>query len=186
MNYQDHQVYHHSRADGLLYPLRALVHHPRLWLSKYLRSDDHVLDLGCGAGFFSLRIARMLDSKGHVTAADAQPEMLEKLAEQSCAQGLHEKITTHLQPSSERIGVAGLFDIILAFYMLHEVNDRLGYLEQIQALLPPHGIFLLMEPRFVLSPEEYDLEVKQAKRLGLIPVVHPKIFLSFATLFSPA
>ncbi len=59
--------------------------------------------------------------------------------------------------------------------MLHEVNDKQGYFSQIRALLPSHGLFLLVEPRFVLDGEQYDLEVKQAESVGLLPVIQPNI-----------
>lgn len=182
---QEFHVYHHSRAEGLLNPLRALVQNPNRMLKKYIRPDDQVLDLGCGPGFFSLRIAQMLSSQGHVTAVDIQPEMLEKLEKQCTEQGLEDKISTHLQPAPDKIGLDDSFDLVLAFFMLHEVGDREAYLAQIRSLLPPHGLFLLVEPEHVVSLETFELEIAQAKRAGLYPVIFPRIFLSRAAYFSP-
>ncbi len=183
---QHNQVYHHSRAEGLLNPLRGLVHHPKSLLTKYLRPDDQVLDLGCGPGFFSLRIAQMLNPEGHVTAVDIQPEMLKKLEEQIHARGLGDKITMHLQASPETIGLEGEFDFIMAFYMLHEVVERINYLSQVRALLPPSGLFLLVEPWFVVTPEEFMHEINQAEQQGLSPVNRQNIFMSHAMYFSPS
>lgn len=127
----------------------------------------------------------MLSPEGHVTAVDIQPEMLEKLEKQRNEQGLQEKISTHLQPASDTIGLEGSFDFILAFYMLHEVPNREKYLAQIRQLLPPHGLFFLAEPTFVVSPEIFELEIAQAKRAALQPVIFSRGIMSRAVCFSP-
>jgi len=184
MIHQEHHVYHHHRAAGLLHPLRNLVQNPKWLLRKYLRPADQVLDLGCGPGFFSLRIARMLDRDGHVTAVDIQPEMLRLLEKQCEAQRLSEKITTHLQPSPDEIGLEGVFNFILAFYMLHEVADKPAYLSQIRSLLPPNGLFFLVEPKFVISQGEFSIEVNQAEQQGLKPVISPNVAFSHSMYFS--
>jgi len=39
------------------------------------------LDVGCGPGYFSLDMARMVGKTGHVIACDLQQGMLQKLKE---------------------------------------------------------------------------------------------------------
>jgi SAM-dependent methyltransferase len=66
-------------ASWLLSPLRYLVTPPsRIANRLQLSSTDHVLEIGCGPGFFSPSMTRKL-SAGHLTLFDAQSQML-KLA----------------------------------------------------------------------------------------------------------
>jgi len=43
----------------------------------------NVCDMGCGNGFYTVKMAKMAGDKGHVYAVDIQPEMLEKLVKQT-------------------------------------------------------------------------------------------------------
>ena len=185
MSQQEYQVYHHNRVNKLSNPLRGLIHNPRSLVKQVIRPGDKVLDLGCGLGFFSVRIAQMLSSQGHVTAVDVQPEMLHKLEVRRDALGLQDRITTHLQPTPDRIGLDGKYDAVLAFYMLHEVGNQKEYIAQIRAFSPPHGLFLFVEPAFVVSSEDFKSEVRLVQQAGFFPVIYPKIALSRAVYFSP-
>src|SRR5919108_3539807 len=48
-----------------------------------VKPGDVVCDLGCGNGFYSLKIAKLVGERGKVIAVDIQPEMLELLKERA-------------------------------------------------------------------------------------------------------
>ena len=48
-------------------------------MKSYVRPGMTVLDLGCGPGYFTLEIAKLLDNNGKVIAADVQKGVLDIL-----------------------------------------------------------------------------------------------------------
>ena len=67
-------------------PLRRLIHDPEKILAPYVESGDAVLDVGCGMGYFSLGLAKLVGPEGKVIAADLQPQMLAGLKKRAAAQ----------------------------------------------------------------------------------------------------
>jgi predicted RNA methylase len=51
-------------------PLRGLLHQPAQILDGLVGQGDTVIDMGCGIGFFSLGLARIVGAAGHVLAID--------------------------------------------------------------------------------------------------------------------
>lgn len=75
-----HHIHPVERADALESPLRYKLQNPEKILGSYIRPGMTVLDFGCGPGFFTTAIARLLNASGKVIAVDAQAGMLEKLS----------------------------------------------------------------------------------------------------------
>src|SRR5512136_956950 len=59
--------------------LRRLFQNPLKILKPYISEGMTVIDLGCGPGFFTLDIAKLVTGSGKVIAADLQEKMLEKV-----------------------------------------------------------------------------------------------------------
>jgi 2-polyprenyl-3-methyl-5-hydroxy-6-metoxy-1,4-benzoquinol methylase len=53
-------------------PIRKLFHKPQKMLSLYVKEGMSVMDVGCGMGFFSIGMARMVGDNGNVIAVDLQ------------------------------------------------------------------------------------------------------------------
>ena len=66
-------------AGGLDNSFRKLVQNPQKILKPFINPNSNVLDLGCGPGFFSVEIAKMLKGSAKVIAADLQQGMLDKV-----------------------------------------------------------------------------------------------------------
>ena len=58
-------------------PLRRLIHNPQRILSPYIKQGMTVLDAGCGMGYFSIGMAKMVGDSGKVIAVDLQQKMLD-------------------------------------------------------------------------------------------------------------
>ncbi len=166
-------------------PLRRFVQNPDTILRGIVRGGDRALDLGCGYGYFTIPMARLAGASGSVTAADVQPQMLAGVERRAKQEGLATRIRLH------RVDEAGLdfaeaFDVVLAFWMLHEVPDQRATLEQIHGALKPGGRLLLVEPKGHVSRASFAGAVELARQAGLTAVCAPDVGLSRAVLMTRA
>jgi ubiquinone/menaquinone biosynthesis C-methylase UbiE len=88
-----------------------------------------VLDLGCGPGFFSIEMAKITGLSGKVVAADLQEGMLEIVEKKIRKKRLTDIVKLH-KCSEKKIGLAEKFDFILIFYVVHEVTDQSGFIDE--------------------------------------------------------
>jgi len=59
--------------------IRRIIQNPRKIVGEYIQEGDTILDLGCGPGYFSIAMAKMVGSKERIIAVDLQKKMLEKV-----------------------------------------------------------------------------------------------------------
>jgi ubiquinone/menaquinone biosynthesis C-methylase UbiE len=170
-----------SQAGWLSTPLRRLVNDPRRVLNGLVEPGQTVADLGCGPGFFTLPLARMVGDRGRVIAVDLQPAMLAKLQARAERAGLAGRITLH-GCEADSLGLSEKIDAALAFYMLHEVPDQRRILNEVRSLLKPGGRFLLVEPRGHVGAAAFARAVEAAVATGMTVAARPRIFFSRAAL----
>ena len=174
-----------ERAGALDNRIRRWLQNPRKVLGSFLGEGMTALDLGCGPGFFSIDMARMVGKSGRVIASDLQEGMLRRLAEKIRGTELEERITLHLcHPDS--IGVAEAVDFVLAFYMVHEVPDRAPFFHEIASLLKPGGQVLVVEPPFHVSKRAFAETVGMAQSAGLTPAEGPSVLFSKTVILRKA
>jgi ubiquinone/menaquinone biosynthesis C-methylase UbiE len=166
-----------ERAGMLDFNIRKLIHNPKKILRPYIKEGMTVLDLGCGPGFFTMEMARLVGKTGKVIAVDLQEGMLaivRKKIQNSAMAGI---VKFHLcRP--EGTGLSEKFDFILVFYMLHEVPDQLAFLREIKGLLKPDGNVLLVEPKWHVSQGEFLKSINIMKQAGYAVLAEPKIRFS--------
>lgn len=131
--------------------LRGLVHRPSEILGGLVRRGDTVVDVGSGLGFFTLALAEMVGPEGKVISVDLQEEMITRSRRRAEMRGLSERIEFH-QATHTRLGVTGPVDFVLAFWMVHEVRDKTGFLSEVRSILRPSGHLLIAEPKGHVSP----------------------------------
>jgi ubiquinone/menaquinone biosynthesis C-methylase UbiE len=163
-------------AGGLDNSIRRWLHNPQKILRPYINEGMEVLDFGCGPGFFSIEMAKIVGKSGRVIACDLQDGMLNKLRNKIKGSQLEEIITLH-KCQKDQIGVSDIVDFVLVFYMLHEVKNQEKYLKEIHSLLKPNGKVLLVEPPFHVSKRDFNETVNKAKTAGLVLVESPKVFM---------
>jgi 2-polyprenyl-3-methyl-5-hydroxy-6-metoxy-1,4-benzoquinol methylase len=163
--------------------LRKLLHNPEQILRPYVTEGNSVLDIGPGMGYFSIPLARMVGQKGRVTAADIQPEMLKTLQKRAKKSGVEKQIITHVC-KADSLGLNRQFDFILAFWMVHEVPNKLVFFKEIKSLLKLSGKFLFAEPVLHVNQVMYEKTVETAESVGLVLKEKPKISLSRSALFT--
>jgi len=162
--------------------LRRLVHNPKKILSPYLNPEMTVMDLGCGMGFFSIAMAKMLGSSGSVIAVDLQQEMLDVLAGRAAKKGVAQRIRLH-RCEAGHIGVKEKVDFALAFWMVHEIPDQLSFARQVLSCLKPSGKFMIVEPRFHVSQADFQGTLGAISAAGFHKCGEPHIRLSRTAVF---
>jgi len=163
--------------------LRGIFHRPEKMLGQYVQPGMTVMDLGCGMGYFSIAMARMVGPGGRVVAVDIQEKMLKVLAKRAEAAGVLDRIQLSLSGPGG-IGVKEKADFVLAMWMLHEVPDVEEFLRRVRALVKEGGKFLIVEPKAHVSLSEFKEMLSVFNRLGFKKIAEPKVALSRAALFT--
>ena len=162
---------------------RRLFQNPRKILKPFIKEGMVVLDLGCGPGFFSLEIAKLLNKSGTVICADLQDGMLDVVRQK--IKGLDNEYLFQLHKcDNDAINVSQRVDFVLAFYMIHEVPDQVRLFEELRSILTPQGQILIIEPKFHVSKKSYNAMIGNLNALGFEVIEKPKFFFSRSILVS--
>jgi len=170
-----------EKAGGLDNSLRRWIQNPEKILKPHINSGMTVLDMGCGPGFFTVEIAKLLNGSGKVIAADLQEGMLEKIRQKVIGTELEQIIRLH-KCQSETISLTEKVDFILAFYMVHEVPDQDKLFQELKSLLKPKGKILIVEPNFHVTGKAFKTMLERAKNIGFEITEKPKSFLNRAVV----
>ena len=154
--------------------LRPFVHNPQKIFAPYVAKGMTVLDVGCGAGFTSLGLAKLVGEEGLVIAADLQSKMLCMVKERAMRAGLSDRIRIHLC-TPNRIGVREELDFVVAFFMVHEVPDVRAFLEEIYALLKTGGRFFITEPKIHVGLKAFQQILRKAQVIGFEIAERPSV-----------
>ena len=166
--------------------LRRCLQNPRKILSPFVREGMKVLDVGCGPGFFSLELARMVGIAGSVISADLQQGMLQKLGARVRGTELEDRIYL-VKCESDNINVTEKIDFALAFWMVHEVPDKASFFKQLKHVLKNNGQILIVEPKlFHVSRKEFQSTVAIAEQAGLALVALPRLLFSWSAVLKNA
>ena len=173
------RLYPVEKAGTLQSRLRRVIQNPKKILSGYIKEGMVVLDVGCGPGYFTIETAKMVGDYGKVIAADIQQGMLDKLKSSIRENEISKRISFH-KCEKDKIGITENVDLVLAFYIVHEVPNQKAFFEEIKTILKCGGILFLVEPNFIVSKEAFGQTVNIAKEIGFIPIDKPRILLSNA------
>jgi trans-aconitate 2-methyltransferase len=99
------------------------------------RSDERVLDVGCGDGYITRIIAARLP-EGSVVGVDASPRMIEVARSRPDPPGADVRF---LVADARDLPFAGEFDSVVSFNALHWVSDQVAALAAIARTLRPTG-----------------------------------------------
>jgi ubiquinone/menaquinone biosynthesis C-methylase UbiE len=149
-------------------PLRRLLLNPEKILRPYISASMNVLDIGCGMGYFSLPIARIVGKTGKVVCVDLQERMIKGLISRSKKAGLSDRIDARIcrKNSLEVNDIAEKIDFALAFALIHEVSDKERLLSEICNTIKQTGKLLIVEPRGHVSKKDFDRTVSTAQSAG--------------------
>jgi ubiquinone/menaquinone biosynthesis C-methylase UbiE len=111
-----------------------------------LEPGDTVCDLGCGNGFYSLKLARLVGERGKVIAVDIQREMLGLLKDAAAAEKIETIETVFGTVVDPKLPEASI-DLVLLVDVYHEFSHPEHMLAAIRRSLKPTGRVALAEFR---------------------------------------
>ena len=137
----------------------------------YLKPTDTVLDLGCAKGSVDLRLAGAVEA---IHGIDISSKMIAAAREAAEAPQITNVFFTQATVFDERLeGEA--FEVVLAFAILHLLEDTPEVLRRIGKLLKPGGLLVSVTPCFgekgTLPVRSLMLLVRLTVGLRLIPPV---------------
>ena len=116
-----------------------------LWKNAGFTSCRSILDLGCGPGFTSLDLARIVGSSGEICAVDKADSYLGLLADRARAGGVT-NVRTKKADLAQRHSLTGSFDGAFCRWFLAFLTDNMDVaIENVRQSLRPGGVFAAME-----------------------------------------
>jgi ubiquinone/menaquinone biosynthesis C-methylase UbiE len=133
----------------------------------WLKAEDRVLELGCGTGTTALRLAPAV---AQITATDISPAMIGIAQDKAQKEGV-ENAAFRAGSVAEALTETEEVDAILAFNLLHLVQDLPGTLSAIRNQLQPGQHFISKTPSLGGRPL-VRLVVTVMRAIGKAPFVN--------------
>ena len=167
------------------HPGRYLYQRPKKVLGGYLAAGMTVMDIGCGMGFFSIAMAKMIGEDGAVIAVDLQQKMLDVLMKRAKRKGVAGRIRPH-RCEQHSLGILEPVDFVIACYVVHEVPDPERLFTEIRACLKPNAKLLVLEPGWHVAAGAFEKSVAVAQSVGLRVADWPQCRIDRAVLLDRA
>ena len=149
---------HYSGADWLVRESRQREEDcKRLLKELHVLPGQVICDMGCGNGFYALKLARLTGKTGKVYAVDIQREMLDMLKRRARAATL-ENVLPRLGTETDPKLPDNSIDLVLMVDVYHEFSQPEAMLKAIRKSLKPAGRIALVEfraedPNVPIKPE---------------------------------
>ncbi len=109
---------------------------------QYLKSNDTILDFGCGTGLICNEIA---DNVGFIHAIDISTKMIEISKNKASLRKIKNIDFERTTIFDEKFKV-GSFDAIIAFNIFHLLEEPQKYFQRINQILKPGGLIISSTP----------------------------------------
>lgn len=155
---------------ALVNPVRRLIEHPRKVLGPFVREGMVVVEPGCGMGYFTLDLVRMVGPAGRVVAIDVQPRMIAALRRRASRAGLLERLDVRLA-EPDHLGVedlSGEVDLVVAIHLVHELVSPALFFAEVHHALKPGGAVLVIELKGHVSDPDFRASMEKAHAAGLV------------------
>ena len=160
-------------------PIRRLLHDPEQMFGEWVRPGMHVIDLGCGAGFNTQGLARLVGPDGLVVAIDLQPHMLAMTQRRLERIGLSERVELVKSTANDlRLSTDQRFGFAVAFWMVHEVSNAEHFFKQVRNVLEVGAPMLIVEPKVHVGRDAFEASLRAARRAGFLEKARPRVTLS--------
>src|SRR5438270_1958900 len=103
-----------------------------------------VADVGAGEGYYTVRLARVVGSKGRVLAEDIIPEVRDALSERVQRERL-DNVAVKLGAADNPMLPAASFDRVFLVHMYHEVASPYAFLWHLREGVKPGGVVVVVD-----------------------------------------
>jgi ubiquinone/menaquinone biosynthesis C-methylase UbiE len=103
-----------------------------------------VADVGAGAGYYTVRLARIVGAKGRVLAEDIVPDTRDQLSERVQRESLDNVAVKLGTPDDPTLPHAS-FDRVLLVHMYHEVESPYAFLWHLRDGVKPDGLVIVVD-----------------------------------------
>jgi ubiquinone/menaquinone biosynthesis C-methylase UbiE len=135
---------------------------------SFLKTTDHVLEIGCGTGSTALHHA---PDVAELLGTDVSSEMI-AIAKDKLAGTDHRHVDFVAASADETVTPAGSQDVVLAHNILHLVHDLPRTLAAIHTALKPGGLFISKTPCLKsMNPLVTHLAIPLMRLFGKAPYV---------------
>jgi ubiquinone/menaquinone biosynthesis C-methylase UbiE len=135
---------------------------------KYLQSSDVILDFACATGKYALEIAPEV---GEIWGIDISTEMIKAAKGNAVERGLTNVQFVRAEITDPRLEDES-YTVVLAYNILHLVDDPVQVVARIKQLLQPGGLFISVTPCLGAGRSLQTAVIKLSSRLGIVPEVH--------------
>lgn len=149
--------------------------------SKYLKAGAIILDFGCGTGLVCNEIAGKVE---HIVAVDISSKMLEAARNKALERKILNIDYIRASISDERLKSSS-FDAIIAFNVLHLLENSRYAIQRCFELLKPGGFIISATPCMGEKPLLNSL-FSVGSKLGITPSIIPFKFTGLEQLFTEA
>ncbi len=141
-HHHPHHRFDPAKAQKLLDPKWRLIDDPvQLVRDMGIKPDQHVVDLGCGAGFFTKALLEVVGNNGRVTAVDVQQPILDFFHNHV---GQHPNLEVIKSDLCQTGLDSGQYDVAFIAFTLHEVEVA-NALQEVSRILKPGGLLMALE-----------------------------------------
>jgi arsenite methyltransferase len=160
-----HRLHHDPKAYIAMLedPKRDEYQKPQEVLAALaVRAGETIADIGCGSGYFTVRLAPQVGEKGQVLAVDVDPDMIRYLNRRLRDAGLRNVRTILAEPADPLLPDASV-DRFLIVDTWHHIEDQSGYLALMKKMLKPGGQVVMIDFQKKELPLGPPLEMKIAR-----------------------
>lgn len=135
--------------------------------------SGHVLEIGCGPGFFTVPLAKAIVGKGTIDAIDSSPEMINMVKQRLAAlDPAVSKVVRTIVGDGERIYYPERsFDLIFLANIFHDLKDPKGFMVRTYRILRPGGLAVNIDWSTAESefgpPAEIRISEERSKKMFL-------------------
>ena len=138
-----------ARANGYIWMLeregREEFQKPQQVMDAFeLKPGMKVADVGCGSGYFTVKIAGEIGPEGKIWAIDAWQDMLDYLDRRLQIEGLENVELVKVDRDDPMIPKGGA-DLILMVDVYHYIKERVAYGEKLREGLAPGGRLIVLD-----------------------------------------
>lgn len=142
-----------------------------------LTSKMRAIDLGCGAGFFTIPTSLLVGNKGRVYAIDNNEEMLSLTVRKAAFRDMYNIEKVHLDLENiDELKLPYKLDFAILGNILYMIKSRAHLIKRIAKILKENGKLLIVDWEKVETPFGPPIEVRLPES-GIIKICEEAGFL---------